>query len=191
MENHPLNFILFGRSGSGKGTQAELLAKEFPNMLRLSSGDLMRHLAKEDTDAGKMIKEALKTGGLPFAKIASTLWMHKIAYELKESQGLICDGFPRRVEEAEDLYEFLKWLKRIDDIKVFLINISREEAFKRLIERGRADDHAKAINERLDWFDEFVMPAVTFFDKKGLLIEINGEQSIEKIHEDILVKIKL
>ena len=65
-------------------------------MLQLSSGDLMRDLAKKDSDAGKRIKETLEKGGLPFAKMASTLWMHKIAYELKEDNGLICDGFPRR-----------------------------------------------------------------------------------------------
>ena len=88
------------------------------------------------------------------------------------------------------MYEFLKWLKRIDHTKVFLIDISREEACKRLIARGRSDDHEEAINERLDWFDEIVMPAITFFNKKGLLIEINGEQEIQKIHEDIMSKLK-
>ena len=189
MENKILNFILFGRSGSGKGTQAELIAQKFPNTLRLSSGDMMRDLAGQNSDAGKRIKETIESGGLPFAKMASTLWMHKIAYELKEDEGLICDGFPRRIEEAADLYEFLKWLKRIDNTKVFLINISREEGLKRLVGRGRVDDHEKAINERLDWFDEFVVPAIIFFKEKGLLIEINGEQSIEKIHEDIMDKL--
>lgn len=190
MENHPINFVLFGRSGSGKGTQAELLHQKFPNTLKLASGDLMRDLAKTETDAGKRIKEVLEGGGLPFAQIAATLWMHKIAYTLKEDQGLICDGFPRRLEEAIDLYEFLKWLKRIDHTKVVLIDISREEAFKRLINRGRVDDHEEAINERLDWFDDIVLPAITFFNKKGLLIEINGEQTIEKIHEDIMEKLQ-
>ena len=189
MENHPTNFVLFGRSGSGKGTQSDLLHQKFPNTLEIVSGELLRSLAKEETDAGKRIKLVLESGELPFAQLPSALWMHKIAYTLKEDQGLICDGFPRRLEEAVDLYEFLKWLKRIDHTRALLINISREEAFKRLIARGRSDDHEEAINERLDWFDEIVMPAITFFNKKGLLIEINGEQEIQKIHEDIISKI--
>ena len=189
MENKPLNFILFGRSGSGKGTQADLLIKKFGNTLKISSGDLLRNLAEQDTDAGRKIKEVLINGGLPFSQIASTLWMHEIAYSLKDDQGLICDGFPRRPEEANDLYEFLKWLDRIDYTKVLLIEISREEAFKRLIARGRIDDKEKAINERLDWYDEFVVPAINFFRDKGLIIDINGEQSIEKIHEDIMDKL--
>ncbi len=189
MGNKPFNFILFGRSGSGKGTQAELLAKYFGNMLQVSSGDLMRKLAEQNTDVGKKIKDTINQGKLPYAQIASTLWMHEIAYTLKENQGLICDGFPRRPQEAEELHEFLEWLDRIDNTKVLLINISREEAVKRLLGRGRVDDNEKAINERLDWYDDFVVPAINFFKEKGLLIEINGEQSIEKIHEDILAKL--
>ena len=76
MENKPLNFILFGRSGSGKGTQADLLIKKFGNTLKISSGDLLRNLAEQDTDAGRKIKEVLINGGLPFSQIASTLWVH-------------------------------------------------------------------------------------------------------------------
>lgn len=189
MENRLLNFILFGRSGCGKGTQADLLDKKFGNMLKISSGDLLRNLSEQDTNAGRKIKEVLMGGGLPFAEIASTLWMHEIAYTLMDDQGLICDGFPRRLEEAANLYDFLKWLDRIDYTKVILINISREEAFKRLISRGRIDDKEQAINERLDWFDEIVVPAINFFKEKGLLLEVNGEQTIEKIHEDIMAKI--
>ena len=189
MNEKPLNFILFGRSGCGKGTQSDLIEKKFGKMLKVSSGDLLRNLAEQDTNAGRKIKEVLVNGGLPFAEIAATLWMHEIAYTLKDDEGLICDGFPRRLEEAHNLYEFLKWLDRIDDTKIILIEISREEAFKRLLDRGRIDDKEKAINERLDWFDEIVMPAVNFFKERGLLVEVNGEQTPEKIHQDIMAKI--
>src|SRR3989338_7330959 len=99
----PLNFILIGRSGAGKGTQAELLKSYFGNLVSISTGDLMRELAAKDVDAGEKIKAVLAVGGLPFDDIATTLWMHKIAHTIKKTEGIICDGFPRRVTEADSL----------------------------------------------------------------------------------------
>lgn len=189
MNNAPVNFILFGRSGSGKGTQAELLAKHFDNTLHVSTGDLMRDLAKQNTDSGKRIKKILEAGGLPFDQMATTLWMHKIAYTLKTGQGLICDGFPRRSREAEDLFEFLTWLGRIDNTKVLVVDISREEALKRLLKRNRDDDDEAAINKRLDWYEERVVPAINFFKGKGVVLDINGEQSVEGVFQEIIDKI--
>lgn len=185
----PVNLILFGRSGSGKGTQSELLAKHFNNSLHISTGDLMRDLALHDTDAGARIKATLDLGGLPFDQMATTLWMHEISYNLKKDQSLICDGMPRRLAEAEGLYEFLTWLERIENTKALIIEISREEAIKRLLKRSRSDDDVKAINKRLDWYEDKVVPAINFFQDKGLIIKINGEQSIEGVFKEILEKI--
>lgn len=187
----PVNLILFGRSGSGKGTQAELLAKHFNNILHVSTGDLMRDLASHNTDAGTRIKEVLEKGGLPFDQIATTLWMREISYKLKKDQGLLCDGFPRRLNEANDLYDFLLWLERIENTKALVIEISREEAMKRLLKRARYDDDKNAINQRLDWYEDRVVPAINFFKDKGLIIEINGEQPIEKVFEDIMNHLRI
>ncbi|MBI2674737.1 MAG: nucleoside monophosphate kinase [Candidatus Yanofskybacteria bacterium] len=187
--NKPVNLIFFGRSGSGKGTQAELLAKHLGNTLHVATGDLMRDLSKQDTDAGRRIKKVLDEGGLPFDAMATTLWMHKMAYTLKDDQNLICDGFPRRSDEARDLFEFLTWLERIDNAKALVIEISREEAMKRLLLRARHDDDKDAISKRLDWYEDRVVPAINFFKGKGLVVEINGEQPIEKVFEDILEKL--
>mgnify|MGYP001576433855 FL=1 len=185
----PVNLILFGRSGSGKGTQAELLAKHFNNALHVSTGDLMRDLAAHDTDAGTKIKEVLDSGGLPFDYMATTLWMHEISYKLKKVESLVCDGMPRRLNEAENLYDFLSWLERIENTKALVIEISREEAIKRLVKRGRGDDDKNAINKRLDWYEDRVVPAINFFESKGLIVKINGEQSIEDVFKEILEKI--
>ena len=188
--NKPVNLIFFGRSGSGKGTQAELLVKHLSNALHVSTGDLMRDLAKQDTDAGIKLKRVLDKGGLPFDQMATTLWMHEISYKLKKDQSLLCYGFPRRQNEAENLYDFLSWLERIDNTKALVIEISREEAMKRLLLRARYDDDEDAISKRLDWYEDRVVPAINFFKDKGLVVEINGEQTVEEVFEEILEKIR-
>jgi len=192
MENSkPLNFIFIGRSGCGKGTQAKLLLDHFPNMVYISTGDLMRDLAKQETDTGKRIKKILDDGGLPFDDMATTLWMHQIAYTVKENRGMVCDGFPRRLNEARNLDKFLDWLERKEQTKILLIDISREEAFKRLKLRGRYDDIEDSdIKNRLDYFEERVVPTIDYYKEQNRLININGEQSREAVFKEILQKIK-
>ena len=188
-KSRPMNLILFGRSGSGKGTQAELLAKHF-NMLHVSSGDLFRRLAGQDSNVGMRIKEVLKRGGLPFDQMATSLWMYEISYQLKKDQSLLCDGMPRRLDEAKNLYDFLNWLERLENTRALVIEISREEAIKRLLKRGRGDDDEEAIGKRLDWYEERVVPAINYYRDKSIVVDINGEQSIEDVFKEILDKIK-
>ncbi|MDP2820813.1 MAG: nucleoside monophosphate kinase [bacterium] len=213
----PLNFALIGRSGSGKGTQAKLLMEHFGNnFLYISTGDLFRDLAKSGSEPALKIKKVMEEGGLPFDYLAIALWTHKIAYELKEEQGLMLDGAPRRLNEAKVLEDFLDFLGRKESTFNILIDISREEAFNRLTKRRickncerlipwvgdfknlevcdqcggelitRVDDKPEAINKRLDYFEENVVSAIEFYEKNGRLIKINGEQPIEKVFEDIL-----
>lgn len=212
----PFNIILIGRSGSGKGTQAELLMEHFNNFYYLSTGDLFRDLAEHDTDAGKRVKKVLEMGGLPYDDLATTLWMHNLAYNLKEEQGLMADGFPRRLNEAKSLDSFLEFLGRKENTFYVLIGISKEEAFTRLSKRRicadcgrlipwleefkkiekcdkcggalktRSDDTSEAIKGRMDFYNERVTEVIDYYKGQGKLIEINGEQSIEKVFEDIL-----
>ncbi len=211
----PLNFALIGRSGCGKGTQAKLLLDIYPKTEYIYTGDLFRDISKQDTDVGRRINDVLKVGGLPFDDLATTLWMHKIAYKVQEGEGIMFDGTPRRLEEAKNVDRFLTWLDRLDSTAFILVDISREEAFNRLSKRRicskcdklipyvgefkllkdcdncggklieRADDIPEAIKNRLDYFDVQVAPVIQYYEQKGVLIRINGEQSIEKVFEDI------
>jgi adenylate kinase len=185
----PYNFVLIGRSGAGKGTQAELLKEHFGNIVSISTGDLMRKLADKDVDAGERVRAVLAVGGLPFDDIATTLWMHEIAHTIRRDEGIICDGFPRRLVEAQNLDRFLNWLERKDTTRVLLLDVSREEAYKRLKARGRNDDTDEAIKNRLDYFEERVTPTVKFYEDQGTLININGEQAIDNVFKEILIKI--
>lgn len=187
----PLNFILVGRSGSGKGTQAELIKNKFGSLVHIATGDLMRDLAEKDTDVGIRIRKILREGGLPYDDLATTLWMHKIAYSIRRDQGIICDGFPRRVNEAHNLDRFFEWLDRKDNTKVLFIDVAHGEAFTRLKKRGREiDDNDEAIHGRMSYFKDKVMPVVHYYKESDRLIIINGDQSIENVFKEILEKIK-
>ncbi len=190
----PINFVLIGRSGCGKGTQAKLLNEHFGNIYYISTGHLFRELAKQETEVGYKIKELLNGGGLPFDDLAIMLWMSEISYNLKAGQGFCLDGAPRRIEEAMAFDAFLKYLDKQDSTMVILIDISRKEAFDRLTKRReleeRADDIPEAIKNRLDYFDKDVAKVIKYFKKKKRLIKINGEQLIEKVFEDILAEIR-
>ena len=216
-----LYFVFIGRSGSGKGTQAELLMEKFKDLYYISTGDLFRGLIKRDTETAYRIKKVLEEGGLPFDDLATMLWMHEISFNVKRGQGVILDGAPRRKVEAENLDRFLDFLEKQDSAKFILIDISREEAFNRLTKRRickkcgklipyldpyknwekceecggelmiRFDDNPEAIKNRLDYFDETVLETIDYYKEKNKLIVINGEQGIEKIHNDIMEAINL
>lgn len=187
--NNLLNFILIGRSGCGKGTQGELLAKYFGNLYYISSGKLFRDLATQKTDIGFRVKEILDKGNLQPDELAMALWIHELSYNVKPGQGIIFDGAPRRKEEAEHLDELLKFMGRFENTKIILIDISKKEALKRLKLRAREDDNDSAINNRMEFFDRDVQPVVDYYTSQRRLIKINGEQNVEKIFEDIIASL--
>ena len=219
-KNKPLNFVLIGRSGSGKGTQAKLLSKHFGNLVAVTTGDLFRKLAKAGTDVAERVKKTMNEGGLPYDDLARTLWTYEIAYKVKADQGILADGLPRRLSEAKDFDQLLEFLERKENTFFLLIDISREEAFHRLTKRRvckkcgrlipwvgefkkmkacdkcggelitRPDDAPEAINNRLDYYDNRVMKVVKRYEEQGVLIKINGEQSIEDVFKDVLKAIK-
>jgi len=188
MNKQPLNIILLGRAGSGKGTQGKFLAKEL-GLKYISSGSLFRTLAKENTPLGKKIKEILIKGGLQPDWLAFWLWVNELK-RIDPSWGIILDGASRRLEEAKLLDKVFAWLGRTN-LRVFLIHISPKEVIRRLLKRGRKDDSLRrddtrqGILRRLDWFEEEVMPVVRYYKKTGRLIKINGQQSKEEVFKEI------
>ncbi len=222
--NPPQIFIILGRQGSGKGTQAELLVKKF-NLIYIGSGELLRARAEIGDFTGQKTGATTKSGVLVPTSLIFQLWINKLE-EIKQQKGgdfpgIIFDGSPRKMIEAELLEEALKWYEWDKNIKVLLIDISRQEAVSRLTKRRicqqcgqsilyldhyktlgkcdqcggnletRADDTPEAINKRLDWSEEELMPVIDFYEKKGLLVRVNGEQPIEEVHKEILSKIHL
>jgi adenylate kinase len=216
----PLSFALIGRSGCGKGTQADLLMKHFGNLFSVSTGNLLREMAKLDTLVGKKAKEILGNGELIPDFMIIGLWMREICVNLKDEQGVLFDGAFRRLIEAQQADEIFNFLGRSDTFYPILIDISRDEAFDRLTKRrickncgklipfvgefknlekcdncggelmARLDDTPEAIKNRLDFFDLEVTEVLDYYRKDNRLITINGEQPIEKVFEDILKAVK-
>lgn len=216
----PLSFALIGRSGCGKGTQGDLLMKHFGNLFDVSTGGLLRDLAKLDTSAGKGIKKILEAGGLAPDFVIIGLWMRELCNNLKDDQGILLDGAPRRVIEAQAIDEFMEFLDRKGTFFPILLDVSREEALNRLTKRrickkcgklipwigdfkklekcdacggelfNRPDDNPQAINNRLDYYEEKVVQVISYYKERNKLVSINGEQPIEKVFQDILKAIQ-
>lgn len=135
-KKHPLIIILFGKSGSGKGTQAELLQKKF-GLDYIGSGDLLRARQKKKDFTGKKMTKILTKGKLAPTSVIFKLWLDKTE-ELKNKKklkGFVMDGNPRKILEARLVDEALEWYEWDKNLKVILIDISDKEAIWRLTKR--------------------------------------------------------
>ena len=176
----PRTIVMLGKAGSGKGTQVELLQKKLTPHLTIHTGTLFRTLAAHDSLIGRKAKEELERGELLPSWLATLLWQKVILEHFKGTEYLIFDGLPRRLEEATELANLLTWLGR-PEITTVLIDISDEEALKRLTSRAREDDTHDAINVRLRWFRQDVGPVIDYYKNKGQLTQIDGVGTVEEV----------
>ncbi|OGG31111.1 hypothetical protein A3I51_05770 [Candidatus Gottesmanbacteria bacterium RIFCSPLOWO2_02_FULL_38_8] len=189
--------IIYGPEGSGKGTQANLLKAKL-NLPVITSGDLVRAKAKKNhTVEGKICRKALETGQYVPDYVMFKLWREKL--ESSESQkGFILDGFPRNIHQAQFLERVISKLNYCLD-KFIYLKLSDRKSRSRLLKRNRkvyegssiSHDTPERINQRLRTYHQMEHELVEFFQKKGLLAEINGEQSVEMVFQDILAKLNL
>lgn len=187
-----LNIVIFGAPGSGKGTQSDLI-KERYNLAHISTGDVLREEMKNETELGKVAKGYIEKGQLlPDDLICDML--DKVLDRLPEdTKGVIFDGFPRTIPQAEALEGILQ--KRGWDVSILLdLQVEDEELVKRLIERGknsgRADDNEETIKSRLKVYHTQTAPLAEHYKKKGKHVVIKGLGTIEDISGRINEAIK-
>jgi adenylate kinase len=183
-----MKIILIGIQGAGKSTQGNLLSKKL-KVPYLSTGHIFRELAKEHTPPGRYIKEVMHSGAL----VPDSRVLHIVSEYLKRPEyvkGFILDGFPRTLHQAE-VFE-----QDIDD--VVYLEVSDREALWRLSYReedGKAeerdDETLAAVRKRIELFHQHTEPVLEFYHKKRLLIEIDGEKSVEEIHKEIMNKLHI
>lgn len=171
-----MKILLIGPQGSGKSTQADLLARQL-NVPKITVGDIFRDLAKQDSEQGKKIKAILEAGKLVDDDLTARIVKEKLSRE-EFKEGFVVDGYPRTLEQA-NIFD-----PNYD--KVFYLNLQQEKATERLLKRGRADDTSELIKKRLDLYQEQTQPLLDYYKDLGKLIEIEGEGSIEQVCNRII-----
>jgi adenylate kinase len=181
-----MKIILIGVQGAGKSTQGNLLSEKL-KVPYLSTGHIFREMAKEKIPLGRYIKEIMNAGFL----IPDERTVEIVSEYLKRSEysnGYILDGFPRTLEQVE------KFENGVD--KVIYLKVPDKEALWRLSYRSggngeeREDETLTAIRRRIELFHQLTEPVLDHYRKRGILVEIDGEKSIDDIYKEILEKIK-
>ncbi len=162
------NIVIFGAPGSGKGTQSDLLVKKY-GFKHISTGDVLRAEIKNGTELGNTAKGFIDNGQL----IPDSLMIDILAsvYDsLCPCEGVIFDGFPRTIPQAEALKEMLA--KRGTEVSGMLeLDVPNEMLIERLVNRGktsgRADDNEETIRKRLDVYNNQTAPLIEWYEKEG------------------------
>ena len=196
--NKPQTFVFFGIVGSGKGTQVELLDKYLKDnhisddVLFTSTGNEYRKLIGNGGYTSELVKGNLEKGFLQPDFLTISLFTDILKREMKENTVLIADGFPRTVAQSEAFENMMQFFNR-SDIKIIYIELSKEEAVKRMKLRGRSDDTDEGITNRFNEYVNNVIPSMEYFEGKDgyTIYKINGDQSIESVHKDIINSVGL
>ncbi|ADV43429.1 adenylate kinase [Bacteroides helcogenes] len=181
-----LNIVIFGAPGSGKGTQSEKIVEKY-GINHISTGDVLRAEMKNGTELGKTAKGYIDQGQL----IPDELMIEILANvfdSFQDSKGVIFDGFPRTIAQAEALKKMLA--ERGQEVSVMLdLDVPEEELMKRLIKRGqesgRADDNEETIKKRLVVYHSQTAPLIGWYKSEDLYAHINGLGKLEDITAEV------
>jgi adenylate kinase len=177
------NLILFGPPGSGKGTQAELLVKQY-GFLHISTGDMFRYELKNNTPLGQQARTYMDQGDLVPDAVTIAM-LRKRVEDNPGVTGIIFDGFPRTDPQAAALNELMEELgSQIDAL--ILLDVGEDEVVRRIIDRakssGRADDlEESTIRKRYTNFVNYTTPVYGYYEKMGLAHKIDGRQKIVQV----------
>jgi adenylate kinase len=190
-----MHIVFYGPEGSGKGTQAKLLADAL-HLPILTSGDLVRDAAANDKGIiGEVCRQALVEGKYVADSEMFVLWKWRLKEEDAKG-GWIMDGFPRNVEQAKFLDDKIdKYGYKVE--KVLYLDQSEEESYRRLIARKRqlhpgsieTGDTPERIKTRIAMYKEAEKAVLDYYRANGVLVEINADQPIEKVHAQIMQQI--
>lgn len=181
------NIVIFGAPGSGKGTQSDLLIKKY-GLGHISTGDVLRSEIKNGTELGKTAKGYIDNGQL----IPDTLMVNILSSVYdgfgKDHEGVIFDGFPRTIHQAEALKAMLD--ERGHRVAAMIeLDVPEEELMRRLINRGkesgRTDDNEDTIKKRLDVYHNQTAPLVEWYKKEGIHNHITGYGELDRIFADV------
>ena len=189
-----INIILFGPPGSGKGTQAMKL-RDAHNLIHISTGDIFRNEIKNQTPLGLEAKHYLDTGQLvPDEVTVKMLGSFLEKNKNGKFKGIIFDGFPRTVAQAEALDKLLEQ-KKMPVMKVLALEVDDEELIKRILLRGtssgRTDDSDEAvIRKRLEVYNQQTAPLKQYYEKQGKFVSLKGIGTVEDVFSALSNEVK-
>lgn len=174
--------MILGAPGSGKGTQGKLVAEHL-GIADISSGELLRAAVKQGTPLGREAKGYMDQGLLVPDPVILGL-IREILDSPAGRRGVLMDGFPRTVPQAEAVDRFLAERKARVDL-VLLLEVEEEELVKRLLARaakeGRSDDNLESIKQRLKVYHDQTAPLVAYYDRQGIVRRIPGSGRVDEI----------
>jgi len=178
-----LNIIICGAPGCGKGTQSDLIVEKY-GLKHLSTGDLLRSEIAEKSALGIEAESFISKGNLVPDKMIFDILSKAIAEQTKNSNGIILDGFPRNVAQAEALEELMATLKKETTVLLDM-NVDNQELITRLLKRGetsgRSDDNMDTIKKRLEIYHTKTAPVSDFYKNKNKYAAIDGMGTIDEI----------
>lgn len=182
-----LNIVVFGAPGCGKGTQSEKLIDRY-KIHHISTGEVLREHIKNNTPLGQTANEYISKGQLIPDQLMIEILADVLDSNPETKNGVIFDGFPRTIAQAEELNKMLEARGAKVDAVIGL-DVADEILMERMLERGRqtgrADDTPETISNRLKVYHSQTQPLRDFYQKQNVFHAINGENSIEHIFSEI------
>lgn len=182
-----INLILFGKPGSGKGTQAEFVKQKY-DLVHISTGDVFRYNISKNTDLGVLAKSYMDRGDLVPDEVTIKMLEAEVE-KFNDAKGFIFDGFPRTTTQAKILDDFLD-SKGMSISMTIALEVDEDLLIDRLISRGRdggrADDQDRSkIQNRFDEYNNKTAPLISFYKNQNKFYEIDGVGEIKDISSRI------
>jgi adenylate kinase len=183
-----MQLLLVAYPGAGKGTQATKLAAHY-GIAHLSSGELMRAEVAHDTRIGRVVADYVTRGDLVPDEVVFDLLSGPILTAVRNG-GYVLDGFPRSLRQAEMGYLLAQEVEDVELQAVIHLTVGRDELRKRLRARSgrqqRPDDEETLIAHRFEVYERETEPLLEFYEQRGILIEIDGDRSVDVVFNDIV-----
>jgi len=176
-----LRLVILGRQGSGKGTQCARLMESF-GPIHVSTGDMLRAAVATGTEFGRQAEAIMDAGELVPDEVMNGIVAERLSADDVVERGVLLDGYPRTPAQAEALQEALDSAGTHLDLALNL-EVPIEEATRRMLDRARADDTEEAILRRLALYETETAPLVAWFEKRSLLITVDGLGSEDEVFQ--------
>lgn len=182
-----MNLVLFGAPGSGKGTQSAKIIDKY-GLYHISTGDVLRDHIARHTDLGRLADKYISKGQLIPDAVMTEILDNVLEEKAGGKNGVVFDGFPRTIAQAEALEKLLK--KRGAKIDgVIGLEVAEDELIKRMLQRGRetgrTDDNLETITRRLEVYRESTKPLKDYYDELGLYLSVDGQGNVDDIFGNI------